>query len=452
MITRPPPVDPNPIEKIVKDHPSLAVDYLQLFTPTDRKGRYQHYDTLRFRIPRHLDHGLAWSVVKSARRLQLTDLVKLGVPMTMCRLLNTTTIQKAASASDRYASTAALEWMSQQIDEQEHISYLLNDLIEDEAISSSQLEGAATTTKVAKDLLKRQRAPRTLDEKMIVGNFKMMQAAWRFKDRPLSAGLIAELHCIGVENIDDSHYQPGVFRSASDDIVVEDGDGNVVHTPPPGIGLEKRLQTLADWLNTDHTDAESEAYLHPLIKAITLHFAIGYEHPFHDGNGRVARSLFYWYLFKHDFAAFRYIAISTLLKSAPVQYGKSYLYTETDEMDLTYFIDYQCTVINRAIGTFKATYEKTLLGMQAFKAFLYQSGLYTELNDKQKTVLQVAQRNKGEEFTATTVKDNLGCSYNTASAVLHGLVEHQLFNKRKDGREWVYFMIPAQKLIKGWSI
>jgi len=287
---------------------------------------------------------------------------------------------------------------------------------------------------------------------MIVGNFKMMQAAWRFKDRPLSADLIAELHYIGVENIDDGHYQPGVFRSFSDDIVVEDGDGNVVHTPPSGKGLEKRLEALADWLNADHSDAESQAYLHPLIKAITLHFAIGYEHPFHDGNGRVARSLFYWYLFRNDFAAFRYIAISTLLKAAPIQYGKSYLYTETDEMDLTYFVDYQCTVINRAISTFRATYEKTLQSMQAFKAFLYQSGLYTQLNDKQKTILQVAQRNRGEEFTATTVKDNLGCSYNTASAVLNGLVEHQLFSKRKDGREWIYFMIAAQKLIKDWDI
>jgi Fic family protein len=452
MIKRPPPVEPNPIEKIVTDHPRQAIDYLQLFTPTDSKGRYQHYDTLRFRFPKQLDHGLAWSVVKSARRLQLTDILKLGTPAVMCRLLTTTAIQKAISASDRHTTAAVLEWMSQQIDEQEHFTYLLNDLIEDEAISSSQLEGAATTTKVAKDLLKRQRTPRTLDEKMIVGNFKMMQAAWRFKDRPLSADLIAELHYIGVENIDDSHYQPGVFRSSSDDIVVEDGNGTVVHTPPPGKGLESRLEALADWLNSDHSDAESQAYLHPLIKAITLHFAIGYEHPFHDGNGRVARSLFYWYLFKHDFAAFRYIAISTLLKAAPVQYGKSYLYTETDEMDLTYFVDYQCTVINRAIGTFRSTYEKTLLGMQAFKAFLYQSGLYTQLNDKQKTLLQVAQRTKGEEFTATTVKDNLGCSYNTAAAVLNGLVEHGLFQKRKTGREWNYSMIAAQKLIKDWDI
>ncbi len=55
--------------------------------------------------------------------------------------------------------------MCNKIGEQKHLDYLLNDLIEDEAISSSQLEGAATTTKVAKDMLKRERKPRSIDEK-----------------------------------------------------------------------------------------------------------------------------------------------------------------------------------------------------------------------------------------------------------------------------------------------
>lgn len=451
MIKRPPSIIPDPVEEIVRHHGSSALSYLRLFTPLDDKGRYLHYDTLRFRIPKGLDHDLAWSIVKSARRLQLADILELGEPATLCRLLITTTVQRAVSATDRYATTAALEWMSSQINEQEHLAYLLNDLIEDEAISSSQLEGAATTTRVAKDLLKRQRAPRTLDEKMIVGNFKLMQAAWRFKDRPLSADLIAQLHHVGVESIDDERYRPGVFRSCGDTIVVEDGDGNVVHTPPSGQGLEGRLKALADWVNTDHSDTQSLRYIHPLVKAITLHFAIGYEHPFHDGNGRVARSLFYWYLFKQDYAAFRYIAISTLLKSAPIQYGKSYLYTETDDMDLTYFVEYQCKVISRAIATFKATYDETVQQIQAFKAFLYESGLNRELSDKQKTVLQVAQSGRVKEFTATGVKENLDCSYNTAAAVLNGLVDHQLFHKRKDGREWVYAMLAPAVILGHWN-
>ena len=49
-------------------------------------------------------------------------------------------------------------------------------------------------------------------------------------------------------------------------------------------------------------------------------------------------------MFKNDYAAFRYIAISTLLKAAPVKYGKSYLYTETDEMDDQIMNEYESKV------------------------------------------------------------------------------------------------------------
>jgi len=182
-----------------------------------------------------------------------------------------------------------------------------------------------------------------------------------------------------------------------------------------------------------------------------LHFSIGYEHPFRDGNGRVARSLFYWYLFKNNFGAFRYIAISTLLKAASGQYGKSYLYTESDQMDLTYFADFQSRIVIRAISEFKKAYQKTMDDMQKFNVFLYNSGLFGKLSDKQKVVLQVAKSGTAHEFTAVNVKENLGCSYNTASTVLNGLVEMKLFRKRKQGREWVFTMLPTKEIIKTWS-
>ena len=450
MIKLPPPVNKNPFEAIIKDHVEKAGEYLSLSTPLDDKGRYLHFDKLRFRIPEGLDHGLVWSVVKNARQRQLSEVVKLGEPQKPCMLLLTPAIQMAISESDRHTTGAALEWMSSKIGEQKHMAYLLNDLIEDEAISSSQLEGAATTTKAAKDLLKRKRGPRTPDEKMIIGNFQMMQCAWKCREDNLSAELIAELHQVGVEGIDDDRYHPGAFR-VTNDVVVEDGDGNIVHTPPQAAGMEARLNALAEWINTNHSDVQNKNYIHPLVKAIVLHFAIGYEHPFHDGNGRVARSLFYWYLFKHDFAAFRFIAISTLLKSAPIQYGKSYLYTETDDMDLTYFVDYQSRIIIRAIAEFKEAYEKTVKSLNIFNAFLYESGLYGKLNDKQKTVLQVAKSGQATAFTAINVKDNLGCSYNTANAVLNGLVDLKLFQKKKNGREWVFKMLPAGQIISSWN-
>src|SRR5690606_28367556 len=96
------------------------------------------------------------------------------------------------------------------------------------------------------DLLKRQLGPRSPDEKMIVGNFRMMHFAWNHRDKPLSIELITDMHRIGVEGIDDEKYQPGILRG-DDTVVVADADGNVVHTPPPAEGLERRLESLVQW-------------------------------------------------------------------------------------------------------------------------------------------------------------------------------------------------------------
>ncbi|MHB9799962.1 Fic family protein [Pseudomonas sp. MT3] len=450
MLKSPPPTTLNPFQKVDLGNAELLREYIALHSPLDPKGRYLHYDKLRFRFHKDLDHTVAWSLVKQARRSQLKEVIKLGEPAQPGFLLLTPGIQRAISECDRRTTTAALEWMCNKIGEQQHLEYLLNDLVEDEAISSSQLEGAATTTQIAKDMLKRKRQPRTPSEKMILGNFKMMNFAWKNRALPLSLELIAELHSTGVEGIDDDKYRPGVFRQ-TDDVVVVDGEGETIHTPPPAAGLENRLQRLIDWVNTDHCHAKDDHYIHPLVKAIIIHFAIGYEHPFHDGNGRVARSLFYWLMFKHEFGAFRYIAISTLLKSAPAKYGKSYLYTETDDLDLTYFVDYQCDIISRAIHAYMDQYNKTLRDVEEFNAFLYESGLYRELSDKQRTIFQVAKNGRATDFTAQNVRENLRCSYNTASTALNGLVEKGLFTKYKEGREWVFSMLPRGDIISNWK-
>ncbi|WP_149980309.1 Fic family protein [Pseudoalteromonas rhizosphaerae] len=451
MITRPPSrLKTSPFQYIAENEPSKIDEYMSLFSPTDSKGRYLHFDEFKYRLPKGLDSSVSWSVLKMARERQLQDVFEVGDPKKLCKFYLSPTIQKAISETDRNTTNASLEWMCSKVGEEKHLEYLLNDLVEDEAISSSQLEGAATTTKVAKDLLKRKRKPRSPDEKMIVGNFKMMKFAWENRNEQLSIELILELHKIGVDNINNDNYTPGVFRK-DDDVEVVDAEGNTVHTPPPAKGLTKRIKELSKWINICHHDIDNRNYFHPLVKAIALHFAIGYEHPFRDGNGRVARALFYWYMFKNDFAAFRYIAISVLLKTAPIQYGKSYLYTETDEMDLTYFLDYQCNIIIRAISQFKESYEKTLKETELFNKWLWESGLYKKLNDKQQTVFQVARGGVAQSFTAVNVKENLGCAYNTAANVLNGLVELKLFTKQKHGREWVYSICSPKKIVEDWK-
>jgi Fic family protein len=312
------------------------------------------------------------------------------------------------------------------------------------------MEGAATTTEVARDIIRKNRQPRTSDERMILGNFKMMNFAWQNKDEDLSIDLLLKLHQVGVEGIQDDKYYPGQFRE-SDDVVVVNAKGKTLHTPPPIKGLKKRLKALVKWTNDSHHDIDSKQYIHPLVKAVTLHFCIGYEHPFRDGNGRVARALFYWYLFKNGFSAFRYIAISVLLKKAPAKYGKSYLQTETDSMDLTYFVEYQCKIILRAISAFKTAHKDAVENIEEFNQWLWKSGLYKQLSEKQRIIFQVAKSGVSPYFTTVNVQDSLGCSYNTAAKVLNGLVDLKLFRKEKQGKQWTFSILSQDNIKKNWK-
>ena len=453
MIKTPPPASElpqDPLRSVAEAGLENSLIYANYVSPVDERGRYLPFDEFRHRVPKSLQVNLAWALLKRARNTSSESLFGVIPSLPKLGLLLISNIQKTISLVDQTTTSAALEWTIKKLGEAEHLSYLFNDLIEDEAISSSQLEGAATTTLVAKDMLKRQREPRSMDEKMILGNFRMMRFAWEHRTADISPDFIRELHAVGVEGINDEYYLPGVFRS-HDEVVVEDRDGNIVHQPPPAQGIEQRFQKFCEWVNSNHDEIESNTYLHPLIKAIVIHFVIGYEHPFQDGNGRVARALFYWFMFRKEYGAFRYISISNLLKDAATQYGKSYLYTETDEMDMTYFIDYQCSIIMRAVSTFKNHCQKAIADIESFNQWLWKTGTLKKLNDKQKVVFQVARSKVQREFTATNVKGNLGCSYNTASAVLNGLVDLNLFGKKKEGREWVFYLLDQNDIQHHWK-
>ncbi len=452
MIKRPPPSDQlpqNPVEELLS-HPPKVPAYIEYLRAVDDQGRYLPYDQLRHRIAKGIDLDLAWGLTKQTRNSQAQTWWLLTPSIPFARFVPIASVQKTLSLVDQQMTTAALEWTVRQLGEEEHLRYLFTDLIEDEAISSSQLEGAATTTRVAKEMLKRAREPRTPDERMILGNLRMMRFAWERRGESITPGMMLELHRIGVQGIDDERYLPGSFR-IRDDVVVEDREGNILHQPPVAEGLQERVQHFCDWINRHHDDIDSSDYIHPLIKAIVIHFVVGYEHPFCDGNGRVARALFYWFMFSKDYGAFRYISISNLLKQAVVQYGKSYLYTETDEMDMTYFIDYQCSIIRRAVTDFKKHCEQAIADVQQFNQWLWRTGILRQLNIRQKTIFQAAIGRVQQEFTATNVKDNLSCSYNTAASDLNGLVKLHLFGKKKDGREWVYYPLEQDEIQRYWQ-
>src|ERR1700683_4035551 len=167
--------------------------------------------------------------------------------------------------------------------------YYVSSLFE-EAITSSQLEGATTTRQIAKEMLRSGRAPRDRSERMILNNYLTMRRIGELKAESLSKELIFEIHRLVTSETLDDPLTAGRFRTdaeAEQIAVYDNNDNKIIHRPPPASELNERLTLTCDFAN------QSEPFVHPVIRSIALHFIIGYAHPFVDGHGRTGPGLVY---------------------------------------------------------------------------------------------------------------------------------------------------------------
>ena len=316
--------------------------------------------------------------------------------------------------------------------------YVISSLIE-EAITSSQLEGASTTRRVAKDMLRTGRKPRTRDERMILNNYRGMLHVGEVRQEPLTPVLICEFHRILTEGTLDDPASCGRIQLPGEErVVAGDNEGQVLHEPPPATELPERLQRLCDFAN----GASDTAYVPPVVRAIVTHFMLAYDHPFVDGNGRTARLLFYWSMLNQDYWLAEFLPISRLLAKAPAQYARSFLHSEQDDGDLTYFVLYQLGIIQRAIADLHE-----YLGRKVTETRHLQEALVAlagQLNHRQVALLEHAIKNPGARYTVVSHGGSHAVVAQTARTDLQGL-EREGFLIRiasKRGYAW----IPAEDL------
>ncbi len=397
---------------------------------TDEKGRYVYWDKIKHKYGKHADK--IWAAIKINRLLSMRQIAltqqhefQFCVPDTMQALLH---------FIDKTANTYHIQSMISPHDQ--HILRM------EEAITSAQMEGAATTRKIAKELItKRPDKPRDDYEKMIINNHRLMQKVHELKHQPLSIDLILELHRIATRDVIENQAVFGEFRQ-SNDIFIPDHEGNIAHQPPDFAEIPELMDAFCQFANQTHDGLTHDLFIHPVIKAIMLHFFMGYIHPFGDGNGRTARALFYWFMLKNGYDLFEYISISRLLHQSPTGYGKSYLYTERDDLDMTYFIYYQLSIIKRAIDDLQAYVQRETAKLQHFRAEIAQFVAKHGLDARQIEILQLAVNEKGKIFSAKELSVQFQMSENTARKYLKQLADLQLLAPMKSGNALV-FISPA---------
>lgn len=320
--------------------------------------------------------------------------------------------------------------MTSLIPEEHKERYLVSSLME-EAISSSQMEGAATTRKVAKDMLRKHISPKDKSQQMIVNNYQTIQFIVEHKQEPLTKEMLLHVHHLMTNNTLENAEDAGKFRQ-NDDVVVENAiTHDIVHTPPSYKDIPKFVDDLCQFFN----ERQHVPFIHPIIKGIIVHFMMAYMHPFVDGNGRTSRALFYWYMLKQGYWLTEYLSISRIIYRSKKSYEKSFLYAEADGMDIGYFIAYNLRVLQLAFKEFQSYLQRKIEERKAASAYLNIPGI----NERQAEIIKMYADNPKEMFTVKDFQARFQVTPTTVKSDLSHLIEMGLVRQ-----------IPLNKVKRGY--
>ena len=393
-------IDPALMEKILSDPEKM--EEISRFN-----REYYHWDELRYRVD---DKELknTWALMKFLRKADFKQFSLCGLDLKYSLLYD---FQEALHLID--CNSAGLTDLDGYSPKDTQV-YAISSVME-EAIASSQMEGAVTTRKEAKQMLRSQREPKNTSEKMILNNYLAMEQVKSSLDRKMTVDLILKMHKTVTSGIlNGGHEWEGKFREDNETVVADPCNGVVFHVPPSYDKIPSMMQELCDFINR-----KEKEFVHPIIKGIIIHYLVGYIHPFVDGNGRMARSLFYWFVFKNGYPLMEYTSISRIMKNSKAKYGLAYQYTETDDYDLTYFIRFNLNCIVKAVSDLRI-YIKKKNAEQKQVSDLIKSD--TDLSRDESMILIDYTRSQ-EMFSVKEISTRYNVSYQTARNYVTHLCE-----------------------------
>ena len=325
--------------------------------------------------------------------------------------------------------------LSPQLDDEGSRRRFLIRSLREEAISSAIYEGAHTTRDAAREMIRSNRDPKTEGERMVWNNFQTIQFLNNCKNDALTEILLLDVQRKLTDQTLKKPDAAGRYRLPDEDIsVVDDRTGERVHTPVAAHELPVRMRKLCEYANQTERTGE---FVHPVIRAILLHFWLAYDHPFYDGNGRTARALFYWSMLKQGYWMTEFLSISTVIAGQSIQYSHAFMDTERDENDLTYFILYHLRVIERSIREFtEYLEEKQKEAAGPARSFLER------YNPRQRAILMRALEQPATIFTFQSHAGSHGIQLATARADLLELEKLKLLKGNRKGRRFEFVPAP----------
>lgn len=247
----------------------------------------------------------------------------------------------------------------------------------------------------------------------------------------LSLELILKLHRISMKGLVEEE-KLGKIRPGEIYIIDDLGkEGEVLrYKGPDADRVEDLLNEMVEWYNF-----ATEDELHPVLKAAILHLQFVTIHPFTDGNGRMARLLTQWSLYRDNWDFRKIIVLEEFYNKNRKDYYDAENIVQGNEyqegQDLTPWIEY--FVAGFLVEARKVRKVITSLGFD--KANIKTQ---TFLDSDELKIMDMI--NSTLRITSDDVMDLLKIAKRTAQLKLKGLVEKELIRVQGKGPSTFYVL------------
>jgi len=201
---------------------------------------------------------------------------------------------------------------------------------------------------------------------------------------------LKHLHKLTVEKILPVD-ECGAYRNTQ--VVLRNSQtGEISFRPPPSVEVPFLIEDFLQWLNSTATKE-----MHPVLQAGITHYELVRIHPFVDGNGRVARAIATWVLFREGYDIKKFFSLEEHYDKDDSGYYKALQSVEkpiiesehTGGGDLTYWLEYFTEGLAIELTRIKEKVQKLSVDLKIKE---HLGGQQVALNERQMKILEYVQQ------------------------------------------------------------
>ena len=204
------------------------------------------------------------------------------------------------------------------------------------------------------------------------------------------------------------------------------GREKVHYEAPPAAKVAQEMKQFMAWFNADQ--GLEPLPLDPVLKAALAHLWFVTLHPFDDGNGRIARAIGDMVLARADATHQRFYSLSAQMQKERKGYYAILEQTQKGGMDITPWLQWFLSCMERALGGAETTLEAVLV-----KARFWERFSTAAMNPRQTALVNRLLDGFEGKMTTSKWAKIAKCSQDTAYRDILALVEMGALAKAEGG-------------------